>query len=191
MLGACPIFGGKPIFRISPVFRIRPVFEGDAQFDTGRQQLVYLLLDPLLDFVGHRGQASDRGNQLGVVVCFQARDQIVPEPVPRELQAKIARILPVILPEIGQIVQQIAAADCEHGADQRHAVHQFAVSANARQAADARSPDQPVQDRFRLVVRRVASGHVSGTVPGGRFAQECVAGIPSRFLGRRTDPLAC
>jgi hypothetical protein len=113
------------------------------------------------------------------------RKQLPAEPIAREAAIEIRSVLARGLPRIGQVGKHMGTAGVQQGAQKRRRSKR-AGARHAGQAAQTRAAHQPMQDRFGLVVGRVAKGHESSPLGAGDSLQENSPRLACARLGSRS-----
>jgi hypothetical protein len=123
------------------------------------------------------GRPRERLDDAGREAALEHRDQLVPDPVAHDRNVEVARVLSVGDAPIRKILEQFATRLLdERPDDESH------PGKDAGQPPRARTPQEPQQERFCLVVPRVPDRDPAGTEKGRSAVEELVAHRTRRFF---------
>jgi hypothetical protein len=143
------------------------------------------VIDHFLHFAREPPQASQRRNSARVVLGGQVGKQLVANSISSELEIEVGAICAEWLAELLQILCDLLAAEGEHRPNQRDPRQELTDGSNPGQPGNSRSPNNAVQDRLGLIVRRMCRDQVTGTATQTDSAKEPVSGTAGILFRRQ------
>ena len=102
----------------------------------------------------------------------------MPDAVSGEGNVQVGAVLPGVLPQCGQVLENFVATDFEERANQPDSRSQIARDRNARQASQTSSAQDAMEHRFRLVVGCMGCSDKRGSKISCGLGEKILSQVP-------------